>query len=263
MTETTPLDAAHEAMEAVPQDDAARLRFYDRLAATEMFVLLTREPEGEVVEPEIFDLGEAKVVLVFDREERLSAFTGRISPYAALPGRAVVRMLAGQGIGLGVNLEVAPSSLLLPAEAVDWLAGTLDHGPEESEARVSELRPPSGLPQVLLEALDARLASAAGLAACAWLAAAVYEDKSRGHLLGIAEPVPGSEDALARAINEALVFSGLDAGALDVVFLRRSDPMAARLARVGLRFDLPEAPQAEAVERPAPGSDPDKPPILR
>ena len=86
-------------------------------------------------------------------------------------------------------------------------------------------------------------------------------------LLGWSEPTgparTGAETALARAVNEALVFSGIEAGMLDVVFLPDSDPSAAQLARVGLRFDLPEPPKPERTERIAPGSDPDSPPILR
>ena len=59
------------------------------------------------------------------------------------------------------------------------------------------------------------------------------------------------------------MFSGIEAGALDVLFIRDSDPLAASLTRVGLRFDLPEIQAPERVERIAPGSDPDSPPILR
>ena len=40
----TPLDLAHAATEAAPQDDAARLRFYERLADGELFLLLEAEP---------------------------------------------------------------------------------------------------------------------------------------------------------------------------------------------------------------------------
>ena len=46
MTETTALDAAHSAMTADPQDDAARLRFFERLADSELFLLLTGRGEG-------------------------------------------------------------------------------------------------------------------------------------------------------------------------------------------------------------------------
>jgi len=40
IAQMTPLDQAHDAMENAPADDAARLRFYDRLAGTELFFLL-------------------------------------------------------------------------------------------------------------------------------------------------------------------------------------------------------------------------------
>ncbi len=118
MSDETPLDMSHAAMEAAPNDDAARLRFYERLADSEMFLLLTKETEGDQISPEIFDLGDASFVLVFDRIERLAQFVGKPAPYAALSGRVIAQMLAGQGIGLGVNLEVAPSQMLIPPEAV-------------------------------------------------------------------------------------------------------------------------------------------------
>ncbi len=262
MSYLTPLDAAHAAMEAAPEDSAARLRFYERLPDSELFLLLTGEPEGSKIEPETFDLTGASFVLVFDREDRLSQFTGRISPYAALSGRAITNMLAGQGIGLAVNPEVAPSAILIPPEAVDWLSSTLADGPAEAEARPSELHPPAGLPESLLTSLDAKLSTATGLAKMAFLAGVTYEDQSRSHLLGFVDVVPGAESALASAVNEALTFSGIEAGALDVGFFAASDPLAAALARHGLRFDLPEPPKAQGL-RAAPGSDPDKPPILR
>ena len=74
MTELTPLDLAHAAMEAAPEDDAARLRFFERLADSELFILLDKEPEGERISPQVFDTGEGQFVLVFDRQERLAQF---------------------------------------------------------------------------------------------------------------------------------------------------------------------------------------------
>ena len=125
MSEETSLDIAHAAMEAAPNDDAARLRFYERLADNELFLLLTKEADGDQINPEIFDLCDASFVLVFDRIERLAQFVGKRAPYAALSGRVIAQMLAGQGIGLGVNLEVATSQMLIPPEAVSWLCDTL------------------------------------------------------------------------------------------------------------------------------------------
>lgn len=254
----TVLDDAHAAMEG--GGDAERLRFYERLADVELFLLLAREAHGPTVEPRLFDLQSGPVALVFDRETRLTDFTGEPSPVATLSGRTVAGLLRGRGVGLGVNLGVAPSSILIPAEAVDWLAETLDRAPEESQARAREVRPPGDLPERLIEALGAKLPGAAGLARMAYLAGVTYDDGRRSHLLAFVDAVPGAEDALAGAAGEALTFSGLEMGQMDVAFLRPSDPLAARLARVGLRFDLP----ARETRAPGPpGMDPDRPPRLR
>lgn len=254
----TLLDAAHAAVSADPENEALRLRFYERLADGEMILLLEREAEEDNVEPRVFDLEGGPVVLVFDREERLSAFTAGIAPYAALPGRVIAGMLKGQGIGLGVNLGVAPSSMLLPAEAMDWLALALETGPVAATGKPEEFLAPKGLPDALLSGLDAKLAKAVGLASGAVLAAVVYAGGRRGHMLAFLDSAPGAEAALARAVSEALVFSGVEAGEIDVAFLASDAPAAVAMARVGLRFDLtaPEAPVTRVTKS-------DKPPRLR
>lgn len=257
----TDLDQAHAAMEAAPEDDTARLQFYERLADTELFMLLGEEAAGDNITPELFEIERQKFTLVFDREERLSQFVGRAAPYAGLPGRALAEMLQGQGIGLALNLEVAPSAMLIPADAVDWLVQTLSNGPSEMEARLTEVSPPIGLPEAVITGLDRKLAIAAGLARGAYLAAATYEDGARGHVLAFLDAIEGAEKALASAASEALTFSGIEAGVMDVLFVKASDPMAAHLAKVGLRFDLPE-PQTPHVPS-APGMNPAKPPKLR
>jgi hypothetical protein len=263
MTEQTPLDTAHAAMQASPDDDAARLRFYERLADSELFLLLTEEAQGDNLTPHLFDVTGGQFVLVFDREERLAMFTGQPAPYAALSGRVIAQMLTGQGIGLGVNLEVAPSSILIPDTAISWLCDTLGHSPDEVEARIDTLHPPAGLPESLLRALDAKLATAAGLATAAYLAGVTYRDGGRGHLLAFIDPRDGAQGALAKAAGEALTFSGVEAGAMDVGFFAASEPVSAQLARVGLRFDLPMPVTPDTAPRAAPGSDPDRPPILK
>jgi hypothetical protein len=259
----TPIDAAHAAMEAAPDDEVPRLAFYERLAESELFLLLDRPAAADAVEPRMLELSTGALVAVFDTEDRLAAFAGDGADYAALPGRRLAGMLAGQGIGIGLNLGVAPSAIVLPPEAVDWLAGTLGQGPAEVDARIETLTAPKGVPEALLAALDRKLARAAGLAASAWLSGVTYADGRRGHLLAIIDAEKGAEPVLAAEIAEALTFAGLEAGELDVVFLAADDPVTGRLARVGLRFDLPVAPAATGVSPSAPGMDPGRPPKLR
>ena len=135
MSDLTPLDKAHARMADNEDSDQARLGFYERLAESELFLMLATDvsAEDDAVSPEIFELEGAKYVLVFDREERLASFAERVTPYIAVSGRTIAGMLAGQGIGLGLNLDVAPSSILLSDAAVDWLHQTLGNAPDEVE----------------------------------------------------------------------------------------------------------------------------------
>ena len=257
----TPLDNAHSAMEAAPDEDQARLGFYQRLAESELFLLLEHEADGDQIEPRLFDTEDARLVLVFDREHRLADFSKIPAPYAAVSGRTLTEMLVGRNIGLGVNLGVAPSSIVIPPEAVSWLHQTLGDGPQVVTETPEEIGAPFGLPEQLVTRLDAKLAQGAGLARLAYLTAVTYKGGRHGHMLALIDAIPGAEQPLANAVREALVFSGLDAGEIDVAFFNASDPIAARLAKTGLRFDLPEAPNAKA--QGAPGMDPDVPPRLR
>ena len=260
MTET-PLDRAHAAMEAAPDDEAARLGFFGVLAGAELFVLLEAEAEGEAIRPQTFPIDGTPFVLAFDTEDRLAAFAGRIAPWAALSGRTLAPMLAAGKLGLFLNPEVAPSTMILAPAALAWLAETLAAPPAEAVARPVTVAPPAGVPQALLSALDAKLASAEGLARHALLVAVTYADGREGHLLAVIDARPGTEAALARLVGEALTFSGVAAGAIDVAFLHSADPAMARIAKVGLRFDLPEPPRSASPAPP--GSDPDRPPRLR
>lgn len=261
----TDLDRLHAAMDAAPEADAPRLAFYDRLADAELFVLLAAEPEGGTIEPALFDLEAGRVALAFDREDRLAAFAEGAAPYAALPGRVLAALLAGQGLGLGLNLGVAPSAHLLPADALGWLAGTLDAAPEEGAGRPLSYGPPLSVPEPLLRALDAKLGRLAALAARAHLVAVTYAGGGQGHLLVFEAARAGAEPALAKAVSEALVFSGVEAGALDVTFLAAGDPALAPVVRQALSFDLPQpaAETAEVLASSAPGLDPARPPKLR
>lgn len=237
-----------------------RMAFFNALASAELFLLLAKEPEGDAIEPDVFHTEEGAFALAFDLEERLAAFVGGPAPYAALTGRRLAAMFAGQGIGLALNPDGDGASELLPTEAIAWLATALGAQPTAIGARPSKIAPPNA-PLDLIQALDAKLVAAAGLARVAYLVAASYERDRLGHILAFIDAVPGAEPSLTQAVSEALVFSGLDAGVLDVAFFDATDPMAAKLASQGLRFDLPEPPKIAPVS--APGMDPDAPPKLR
>lgn len=259
MTEKTPIDLAHEVMISAPEDDTARLRFYERIADAELFLLLNSEPEGEDIDPVLLD---DAYVLVFDRAERLAAHTGKAAPYVSLSGRAIAQMLEGHPIGMALNIDVAPSEIVLTAEALTWLRDALANEPGQIEAHIERVVPPKGLPEMLIAAIDTKLATATGMAAGAFLVGVEYRGGGRGHLLAFIGAIPRAQDALVRAASEALTFSGVDAGAMDVGFFQPDDPTVEKLAKVGLRFDLPTAEPLAHTPR-MPGSDPSKPPILK
>jgi hypothetical protein len=82
-------------------------------------------------------------------------------------------------------------------------------------------------------------------------------------MLAFVDAAPGAEAALARAAGEALSFSGIDAGEIDVAFLKTSEPATLAMARVARRFDLPRPEVPEPAAPAAPGMNPDRPPKLR
>lgn len=266
MTDPTPLDQAHALMEAASGDDALRLRFYERLADAELYLLLAEESDGDNLRPAIFRLEDGDFAMTFDREERLAAFSDAPAPYAALPGRIVARELAALGVGLGLNIGVAPSAFLLPAPALAWLSATLGHAPEAAVARPAAFHDAGAVPPGLLAALAEKLARLGGFADHAVLAGVSYHDGRRGHMLAFVGHRPGTEAALAKAVSETLVFSGIEAGELDVAFLAGDDAVLAAMAARGRRLDLP-VPAPEKVRTiggpAAPGMDPDRPPKLR
>ena len=65
---TTPLDEAFALMDAAPDDAQLRLAWFDRLAASEMYLLLEAEVEGDRIRPKVFAVDGADLVLAFDRE---------------------------------------------------------------------------------------------------------------------------------------------------------------------------------------------------
>ena len=260
MDDDTPLDHAYAAMMADPESDRIGLAFYDRLAGTELFLLLAEEALGDTITPEITEVEGQKYVLAFDREDRLAQFSGGVAPFASLSGRAIAAMLEGQELGLALNPGVAISAFLIDSDDLAWLAQMLSAEPQQIETRARAFHPPD-LSDQLIAALDTRLAAAGGLADFVCLVMVDYADGTVGHMLGFVDALPGTEPALAQLISDVLAFSGDEDAQLDVGFFRDGDDVTSRLARTGLRFDLPDE-NARYSSHKGPGMDPDKPPIL-
>ncbi len=261
----TPLDLAHMAADAEPDDDAARLRFYGLLSDTELFLLLrTDAPDRttEGIEPAVFALEEGRFALAFDSEERLAEFTGEPAPYAALPGRVLVRQLAGRSIGLGINLGVSPAAALLPPEVTDWLQYLLAQEPDAPAERPIAFETPEPATLALAGALTGAVTAMTAHAAAVVLVTAVYLTGRRA-ALAVVGAKERRQAAMARAVNDALAFSGMPAAAVDVMFLTADDMLADTALAIGTMIARGQPAPEAASPATGPGMDPSKPPRLR
>ncbi len=270
-TGPTPLAQAQARMQAAPGDDAARLAFFGALADSELFLMLEGEAQPGQLSPRLFDLDEGRAALVFDSEARLADFAGQAVDYAALPGRVLAGMLAGQGLSMLVNPD-SEDATLLPADALRWLTETLAQSAAEP-ARAGGAAVGFGPPELpapalalLRPALERRLSGVPGLRA-AVLAQAVWQDGGTGRDTGTVlalSGVPGPARApLARAVAEALTLSGLDEAVLDVIFPTEAEMVAITEAGLALTPVPFQPPERATTPRPAPGTDPARPPRLR
>lgn len=252
------LDDAFAAAQADPDNETRQMSYYAAFAEAEVFLLLEAESDGDTAAPRTVDPGTGPMALAFDREDRLAAFLGVPAPYLAVSGRQVAELLAGAGLGLAFNLDT-DFETAFDTETLGWLSGVTGDPTPATETPV-DLRAPQQLPHDLLEAIDRKLAMAAGYASRAVLVDAGYKGGDRAHLLAVLDCAPEAEQPLAAALAEAMAFMGFGAGWLDVTFLASDNALAQQMENVGLVFDLPEP---GASEPSAPGMDPRKPPKLR
>lgn len=265
-------------MLAEPDDPAARLGFIGALIASEVFVWLEAEGEGGPagdrtgagrIRPRILALSDGRAVLAFDSEARLAGFAGQGVPYAALPGRVLVSMLAGAGeLMLALNPD-GPAPALVDAPTLAWARATFAMAPEALEVATAfeGLAPPlEPAPlAVLTGALERRLRGAPGLGA-AVLAGARWQANGAPALVLALGGVPAAvQPPLAQAAAEAAalcgVLAGDDALQMDVIFPDAAT--MARLSAVGRALEI-SPPSPPEPEKPLPpGMDPERPPRLR
>jgi len=164
--------------------------------------------------------------------------------------RDALALLGPARLGLGVNLGVAPSAYMLPADTLTWILGCAP-APAPALSNLNEV----ALPHVeapFLHALDLCLAGLAGQARKAYFAQ-----------IPPAAPVLLFEDAQAPAgLDHAMreFFAIMGANAPHVIF--DDHPEAEAVKQVGLSFVLPLPPEP-VIPGQNPGLDPSKPPKLR
>ncbi|RMF36414.1 MAG: SseB family protein [Alphaproteobacteria bacterium] len=254
MSEPTPLDRLQAAIEAAPEDEAPRRAFWERLAASELHLLLAAEPEGDRAEPLVLETAAGRIALAFDTEERLAGFVDAPSPYLALSGRRLIAMLAGRDLALGLNLQVSDHPALLPPEALGWAAAELTGTPQDALAQATRVGPPE-IAAGLLEALSARLDAVPGGFGEAWLARLDYREGDSATVLALTGVAELARPALAAALAEAHRLTG--AGLFDVLYLDDGATVLPAFRRQGVGIE-PAPPPAAPKRSPS-----DAPPRLR
>ncbi len=257
MTKETPLDVAHRDMLDPTAEENEYRRYYRLLAAAELFVLLVEEV-GDSFSPQLIEDDGQYYALAFDREDRLAAFLDEPQDYAAMSGRSLIAALLDEDLGLGINLGM-DASTMLPPDVLYWINTQISPEVAVEEARIKEILPPALASEGLIATLSERLPILSGLADHAVLAQIPGED-DMCLLLAMVDVPDAARTSCAGAVAEALRLSGIE-DPLDSVFVEAGDALHVAISKVGLRFDIPEPPKTDRTPS-APGSDPDKPPIL-
>lgn len=259
VTGPTLLDHKHDAMQS--GGFAEQLSFYQTLTDTALILWVEEHEDADKIVPKVVELDGGNFVMAFDLDERLADMSGGVAETATLPGRALTRMLQGQGLGIALNLGDAPSAMLLPPDAIDWIIDMLDQS-ASSKTQRSERPVAFGLPTDIPETLAAALSEKLILTgARAYLTKATYANRASGHMVVFVDVPDADQSAIADAVSEALTFSALEAGTLDVAFFTHEDARLSALAQNAYKLDPPK-PQ-KASQPSAPGMNPDRPPILK
>jgi len=257
---TTALQTAFDRYAVAPDHPSRRVAFLGAFLRAEVHLALDGEGEGDNVTPILRDVDGQAAVVVFDGLEDFANFAGGQADQATLSGRVLVEMLAGQNLGCVINPDGRTWSYVLDAATLDWMAEHLVFQPEMATPSLDALEPASLADLNVVEALDATLPACRDRADHAILAQTQNEGASQLVLFFI-DAVPDAEGALSQIVQDMVTFAGVDMPATSVAFAQSGTVLHDRLGKIGLRLDIPQSPQAQTLT--APGSDPEKPPILR
>ena len=231
-----------------------RVAFFENFSSTEYHLALNREPTGDHLSPQIFETSEGKFALAFDSEEALSDFAGE-GAYATLPGRVLAAILSKSGLGLCLNPEHDPN-LLVPDD-FKWLIEVLARPPMPANPSLYDIQPATNISENLFQAFQRRIKKAPGLAEHAILARA-----DGAPVIAVVGAAEKTQDALAGTLQEALTFSDVSEE-WSIAFIAKGSEFEGRLREFGTVIAFPPAETQSSDTRPAPGSDPENPPILR
>jgi len=248
----TPLDLAFERARNDPEETAG---FYDALFAATVFLPIDRaydddgnesEAAASSIEPIFYEVEDAPTILIFDTEERLAIWTDEPIDYVGLTGRQLFEMFDG-GQQVALNIGVAPSSIVIPAEMVTWLHERAAEAGESDEIPVGTALEVTAPPHLDTEVIARIAARIAGLrreideAVFFSLGTDAGQDEAeRRVVLGVAVSQQGLRDA--EAVAEALAetargaFDGMRP--VEVALLSANSPLMEKARSVGLNLPV-------------------------
>ncbi len=257
---TTALQTAFDRYAVAPDHASRRVAFLGAFLRAEVHLALDGEGGDDSITPLLRDVEAQSSVVVFDSLENLAAFAAGQADQVTLSGRVLVEMLAGQSLGCVINPTGSVWSYFLDAPTIDWMAEHLAFQPEQAAPDLDALEPASLADLNVVEALDATLPACRDRADHAILAQMQNGDAPQLILFFI-DAVADAEGALSQIVQDMVTFSGVEMPATSVAFAQSGTVLHDRLSRIGLRLDIPQSPKAQPLQTP--GSDPEKPPILR
>lgn len=248
----TALDLAFERARSDEDETGA---FYDALFATTVFMPIRgsfdengeeSESEARSVEPLIYEVEGDQSILIFDTEERLARWANEPLNYIGIPGSTFFKMFQGE-MQVGVNLAVAPSSVVIPADVVSWLHDRAEAAVESEEVPAGTGMDVTAPPELAPEAIGRLTAKLAGLrkevheAIIFSLAIDAGEDETqRRVVLGVALTVGGIEDAdnIATSLAEAATIAFNGERAFEVALLDPESPLMTAARNVGVKLPI-------------------------
>ena len=261
MTETdiqTRMDRAYQHMQSLPDNDTAGLRFYETFSDANLSVLINAD-----LSMQVFETSQGKIVLAFDTDDRMAEFVSEPTEFMKIPGRELVMRLLGTDTGVGLNLNVAPTSQILTPEILVWLSDLLSVDSTLLQDQAVGFTANCQSSSDDIAAISSRLENFAGRVSAAYMCGISYSDGVTADALIVVDCDPSVEADLFTAVIETQKFAENNATDLAIKFITSSNPTLSEIRRIGQEIHIPKTIPSHPAQPKPPGMDPDKPPILR
>ena len=160
----TSLDYAF--IQAQSAEDTGSIQDFYNIFVNQVFYLLLEDIEGnqeldsQVINPRLISVEGHETALIFDTEERMAEFIDTPSDFVTLTGEALVNMVVNKDIQIGLNLGVAPSSLIIDATILKSIWTDIQKTVEVIESSNLEnlsVSPPFLASEILIKSLHIHL----------------------------------------------------------------------------------------------------------